>query len=316
MSGIFDFFKKKSRPHARGGEPERGLTLPQVSIFDVYRPQEEHRFPALRPEEAGPLSVQPPEPRRLPGFLRIFEAFTPTLPAIPEPASAPGPLTIWEEIFGPPATVEERPIAEMFPAQAYEAMLPAEMPPTAEAFGFPPEQKREPKYTFLRIPKLPSLTSEWRIPQPEELADHFQEHFMLDNIFKELEETRKTSEWGQMLLDQAMRGKPLAVPIDPVVHRNFYTDFAKLFNIPWDLIQEYIGQARTQEDLDSATQTLMDYVIGPHMDVLSEAFDILKPTEFPGWFSVDYDKGTNTWWLYYNEIMLTAIPYEGEQQVG
>jgi hypothetical protein len=139
---------------------------------------------------------------------------------------------------------------------------------------------------------------------------------MLDNIFKELEETRKTSEWGQMLLDQARRGKALAVPIDPVVHRNFYTDFAKLFNIPWDLIQEYIGQARTQEELDGATQALMNDVISPHLAALTEAFDILKPQELPGWFSVDYDQGTSTWWLYYNEIMLTGIPYEGERQVG
>jgi len=308
MSGIFDFFKKKS------AKEERGLSLPQASIFDAYRPPSQ--YPALRPEEAGPLAVHPAEPSRLPGFLRIFEAFAPTLPAIHEPAAAPALPTLWEEIFGPPAGVEEPPVSEMFHAQAYEAMLPAEMPPAAETFGFPPEEKRQPKYTFLRIPKLPSLTSQWRIPQPEQLAVHLREHFMLDDIFKELEETRKTSEWRQSLYDRAMLGKPLTVPIDPVVHRNFYTDFAKLFNIPWDVIQDYIGQARTQEELDGATQALMNDVIGPHMAILVEAFEILKPKEFPGWFTVDYDQGTSTWWLYYNEVVLTAIPYKGEGQGG
>ncbi len=245
MAGIFDFFKKKKPVEERG----LSVPLPKASIFDAFRPPEQPpQLPAVRPETLPAAPAAAP-PKRLPGILRIFEAFAPApvpppapqLPAIPE-EPAPAAPAVWERMFGPPAPVEEPPVTAMFPAPAPEAALPVEAPaPTP--FMAPAE--RHPRYTFIRIPRLPPGTGEWRFPPPGQLAIHLRQHFMLDDIFRALAERRQSGEWSQSLVERARLGQPVVVPVDPVVHKNLYTDFAKLFNIPWDVVESYIGPART-----------------------------------------------------------------------
>lgn len=307
------FFRRKKQKEEKGliPLPPPG---PAPSFFEVFKPKPQYPAP-LEPPPAAP-----PEPPRG-GILRMFEAFAPApvrpeagLPAIPEEPPPTEPV-VWEEMFGAPSLPEEPPITTMFipPTAEQQLPVPVPTPPSAPI----PRPGEWPRHTFIRIPKLPGVVGQWTPPSPQELAEHLKTIFLLDAIFPEVSAVRSTPDWGQKLIEHTSRGQPMAHRIDPVVYQNLYTDFAKLFNIPWEVVEGYIGHARTKGELAKATEVFMEDQVMPLIDRLVEAFEILKPQDLPGWFSVDYDHEKGTWYLYYIETMpppyppVHRLPFEG-----
>lgn len=319
MSGIFDFFKKKKLP-----EEERGLSvpLPEASIFDVFRPSEA-RLPAPRPET--PPAAPPPEPeRRPPGLLRMFEAFVPAppppAPALPAPPgeAAPSAPALWEEIFfGPPAAAEEPPLQEIFQPPPMITPPPIYVPPPREPAPAGPPAAAPPGYTFIRIPGAPP-----GLPTPEQMAAHLRGQVDVDAAMRTVAVARQSPDWSQSIAERAAQGMPVLLQIQPVVTREVFTDLSTFLGVPFSVFESYLSGARTEEEQEAAFQRWVNEVVLPLSDVVSEAFELMKPREFPGWFSVAFDPGTGTWWLYYVEALLTSqvpraiprLPYYGGQQ--
>lgn len=293
MGGLLDWFKKKP-------QTERALSVPSEkaptpSIFDAFRPS----LPAQR-REGGQLPAMPAPTKKPGGLLSIFEAFLPApapetskLPAVPEerPTSAP---TIWEQIFGVPG---EEPEATMLPS------APAPLIPTSPVEIFTPvPAPREPKYTFIRLPRL--QVGQWITPTPNELAEHFQRIFNTEQIIADLRNWRKSPEWASSITERAEAGMPVSIQVEPVVYQNFFTDFAKLYNIPWNVMESYLSGVTTDEQVAAAQQELLKDIIEPMNQRVGEAFEIFKPADLPGWFWVGYDEKSGSWWLHYLEAML------------
>lgn len=306
LGGIMDWFRRKAAQE-RGLSVPSGRPLPTPSIFDAFKPQ----LPAERKQEPQLPAPVPAPTKKRGGLLSIFDIFTPT--PVPEsrlPAAPQEPVTMepipWQELFTPPAMFEE-PIQEMIiPPPPIERMLPTEIFTRA---GSPPAPKGEPQYTFIRLPRL--QVGQWVTPTPGELGAHFQGIFNTEKIFEDIRAMRETGEWAQAITDHAGHGMPLSVKLEPVAYQNFFTDFAKLYNIPWNVMESYLANAHTDQEVASAQEAVLRDIVGPMNQRVGEAFELIKPKDLPGWFWVGYDGETNSWWLHYIEAMLGPLRLTG-----
>lgn len=197
-------------------------------------------------------------------------------------------MSFWERALGPPEEPEEPQPIEGFFAPA----------PIQEQ----PEPFREgPKPTLLHVPAIETY---WQLPSVKELASWFQGTLDTPHLFADLEKVRKSREFLSAMARQTVSGQPVIVPVSTVVWQEFYTDFANFYGIPIAVIESYLQGAETQRERDAADQKLWDEVIAPLNFRLTEAFDLLKPGDLPGFFTVTYREENMTYWLYYIEAML------------
>jgi hypothetical protein len=261
MSGLLDIFD------VFGPKPEKKRELPGLPAPKEQLPSvREERLPAQKKKES--LKEQ---------LLSIFDVFGPRkeemLPAErvekkESPKEAP-----WEMMFEPSA--EEKPIFEVYQ----------------------PEEK--PKYKFVHsgIARIPYEAENWNFPSsPEEMASYISGRLDVQAIFRELGESRETPGYQDLLAEYAFRGLPLYTPIIEIDPRNYYTDFAEFYSIPWSIVERYPEEIFRKE------------IVQPLNMFLSEAFEIMKPEYLPGFFTVDMDGETGKHWLYYVEPWLGRLP--------
>jgi hypothetical protein len=302
MSGIFDIFRKKSG---------------QKSLFDA--------FPS-----GGMIPATPPQPkekRDLFAFLdpnaataspkgkSLIQRLLPPLPSFPSekglpseviPAreSAPAaPIAQWGEMFSRP-TKEEPPVSKMF-----EKMMKAQEPPPKYVLinpSSPPETPVRPH----GLPASSKPVTEWTFPSAGQLAEHFHLTMKLPEIFSEIRAIRETPEFKKDQLIYSWQGVPMMIPIDPVVYREKYSDWANFYGIPWGVIQMYVDvPPEYQKEGDDA---LWNNVLSPLNSLLPEAFERMKPPDLPGFFNVSFTEPAGEYWLYYIEPKLEGtIPPPG-----
>ena len=298
LSGIFDFWKKKKK------EPE------QKAVLEVFRPG----LPALPAPPSLPVPAKPPK-------RPVFEVFRPEtrLPAKPTPAGTMAPHEVFsrKELIPLPGTkppAEKKPMELVVPSfMEEEFSVPTE---AVEKVFAPPREEEPLKYVFVQ----PSRTLEpaapggelivpgvspimgFRIPTPPELADHFRKTLELPALFDEVRRIRSTQEFVNSQLASYDRGEPALIPLDPVVYREMYTDFSKFYGIPWSLMDSFLSRPTGAEEL-------WTHVIAPLNSMVADAFEILKPEDIPGFFTVSFVEPSMEYWLFYVEPLLRG-PYE------
>lgn len=87
---------------------------------------------------------------------------------------------------------------------------------------------------------------------------------------------------------------PALIPVLPVSTRELYGDIAQFFGIPYSVLDGYSRAG----DIDPR---IWDDLFWPLFDTLSEAFEIEKPGDLPGWFAMEHDPDTDEWWVVYLE---------------
>lgn len=280
MGGLFDWLDVLG-PEP---EPESGQKKPKGL------PAPGSRLPALRRGEERGLIPTPPKETLAEKLLSIFDIFGPeekreTLPARIEepqlPARAEEREGVWDVLFEPSPEVEERPVYEIFRP--------------------PPEEIRalETRYQFVHpgVTRIPYGEKEWEFPTVDEMARHLSKKIDLEKVFRELGEMRSTEGYEDLLADAAFRGIPLYTPVSVIDDRNFFTDFADFYGIPWSVVERY----STKEDLKRDILNTMGII-------LTEAFEYLKPDYLPGFFTVDYNSDDGRFWLYYIEPWIGRLP--------
>ena len=200
---------------------------------------------------------------------------------------------MWATMFGSPEQPMETP-REMVPAfhEAAAVIL----------------QERQKAAPPIWLPVRPPMPSLWALPSAQEIASQLRSVLDVRRIFETVAETRGAPNFRDLLVIYAMRGQPLAVPIEPVAYRELYSEFAQLFGIPWEFIQSFFEGVRTQEESTQAETRLWETVFAPMIILAEDAFRLLAPREIPGYFTIAFDDSTGAWWLYYVEPLLEQIP--------
>ncbi len=148
----------------------------------------------------------------------------------------------------------------------------------------------------------------------------------LPAIWDMIRETRSLPEFREDQLKYYKYGVPMIIPVDPVVYREFYTDFANFYGVPWNVVSEYMSVPSNQQK--AADEALWNNVFSPLNAMVPEAFEILKPQDIPGFFNVSFTEpkkpGTQVkepeqepiareHWLFYIEPLIEppALPGGG-----
>lgn len=289
MGGLFDFLdpsKEGSIFDAFGKKPEKPRKEQRPDLPALPAPKGSF-LPALPEERRGGALI--PKETIKEKLLSIFEAFGPaeearheTAPLIPEAIrETPQEMTsesgtMWEAMFAP-TPEEQRPIFEAVPVR-----------------------QDRPKYRFVspQITKIPyGAEKEWEFPTLAQMAENLKSKIDLSTVFEELIGNRMTSGYMELLAEAAFRGIPLYTPITVIDDKNFYTDFAEFYGIPWSVMES----AGTKEEL-------LANLLRPLGHLLTETFELIKPDMLPGFFTVDYNGQDGKYWLFYVEPWLGRLP--------
>lgn len=311
MSGIFDFFKKKKESEQKSlfdvFAPGSGAMIPAPSSGLPAAPKEEKKsiFAFLDPKSKPPaqLPAQLPaqvEPKKK--GLSIFDVLKPkaVIPVQEPPPPAPSqPMAAWAEMF--PVQAEPEPP----PSAMFEKIMRTEEPPPKYVFiapSSPPELKPKRPYSLPAPSTAPVV--EWTIPDARQLAEHFRQTMDLPAMWNMIREVRAHPEFRNDMLAHYWKGIPMIVPVDPIVFREKYTDFANFYGIPWGVIQMYLDVPEAYYRMGE--EAVWKNVLSPLNATLPDAFEILKPDDLPGFFSASFKEPTGEYWLNYIEPMLES----------
>lgn len=288
MSGLFDFFSKKKK----GPEQQSLFALPPSSNLPTQYPAEKRSpFSILAPKSQLPGKAEPRKPSP-------FSIFAPKQEEVRErPASAPSR----PPIQFPQATEETGEVKEIFKVLTPPA-APAAKNPNRYIFvrpSAPPE--RIPLRPYGLPAPVAAPVTEWTMPLPSQLAEHFRSKMNLPGMWDMIRETRAMPGFREEQLENFQKGVPMFVRVDPVVYQEFYTDFANFYGIPWDVMARYLDVAPIHQK--EAEESLWNNVISPLNSMVPEAFEILKPPDLPGFFNVSFTEPSGEYWLYYIEPM-------------
>jgi hypothetical protein len=308
MSGIFDYFKKSKQKSLF----ESGPLIPAPSQLPAA-PREERDIFAL----FDPKAQLPAAPKK-----SFFSRFLPPVPVVPS-TTAPKKRDIFDVIVReekPTAQREEAPPSQ--PMAEWKEMFPGkEGPPISGMFDkivtpeeIPPRYvlinpSVPPEKTPIRPRGLPAPSTspvvEWAFPSAADLAAHFQRTMNLPEIWDMIRTIRATPEFKKDQLIYSWQGIPMMIPVDPVVYREEYTDFANFYGIPWGVIQMYVDVP--PEYQKAGEDALWNSVLSPLNSLLPEAFDMLKPRDIPGFFNVSFMEPNKEYWLNYVEPKLEGV---------
>lgn len=288
MSGLFDFLdpsKEGSIFDAFGGKRAKGKA-PEKALPEIHAlPAPKSQLPVQRQEERGLISPREGFKEK---FLSIFDVFGPA-----EMTPFKAPTLLPEEIRETPREMTQE------KAAPWEAMFePSQERPIFEAA---PARQEEvsPRYRFVGsgITRIPYGEAEWKLPTVEQMAEHLAGVIDLDIVFDELGGSRMTSGYQDLIAEAAFRGVPLYTPVSVIDDKNFYTDFATFYGIPWAIVESMPSK-----------EEFVSRLLNPLSLLLTEAFEAIKPEYLPGFFTVDYNIEDGKYWLFYVEPWLGRLP--------
>lgn len=263
MGGMFDFWKKKKEPESR----------------EIIR--------------ATPIEVVPPA-----GGI---------IPAGPKPGAFANPF----EILAPPTPSP----GGLVPAKpgtpsAFEMIAPREAPSLPVVRIEPPKRPVEPLmpgFDILRAPERPPARErraptghprdviDWRMPTAEELAAQFASMPHMSELFRSLRAVRHHPEFKNKLR-QASRTRKEFVDQPLVLIGPEPEDLAKNLDIPPEVVDVYRDR-RTGE----FRPEIWDELFAPMFESVTQAMELIKPEDLPGWFAIHYDPNDDLWWFSYLE---------------
>lgn len=261
MGGMFDFLKKKPKDPAL---PVHAVPLESVPYSGSMLP-------------AGPVD-------------NPFEMLSPPPAAAPARGltryEAPQDLSVFDALGPAPA----RPAA---PSQ--HIRLPA--PPAApvqenwgifEPPALPPRPRRDPGSGRPERRRI-----DWRLPSADEMIRRFNPK-MLSRIYSDVRAARNTSDFARRVARAAAAGLPGSIPVKRIAEREIFGELADYFGVPYEVLDTY-------ERAGDMSPAIWDELFYPLFDTLSEALEIEKPRDLPGWFAMDYDADSGAWDLDYFE---------------
>jgi hypothetical protein len=177
------------------------------------------------------------------------------------------------------------------PEPMFDLLVPEA--PRREAHASP-EPVRPPPPALRPPARAPRERGAWSLPGAEALAAHLRSMFNLAGIFSTVRAARNAPQFRRDLRHWGARGMPALIPVLPVSTRELYGDIAQFFGIPYSVLDGYSRAG----DIDPR---IWDDLFWPLFDTLSEAFEIEKPGDLPGWFAMEHDPDTDEWWVVYLE---------------
>lgn len=205
------------------------------------------------------------------------------------PAGPPEAFANPFELLAPPAPARG---VVPFKPTGPEAMFDV-LAPSAPARAAAPA---EPVWEEPPAPRAPPRGSRaggtWRLPTSEELAGHLRSMLDLPRVFSQIRSARKAPEFRRNVDRWAAQGLPALIPVTPVAAGELAEGFARFFGIPSSVLDAYLRQG---------DEAVWSGLFWPLFDLLSEAFEIEKPGDLPGWFALEHDPDTDEWWLVYLE---------------
>lgn len=296
MSGFWDLFKRKKTPE-------------QKALFDVFA-KPPSQLPAL-PSRPGEIVPAPKKPSLIDVFrpktqlpakpapakkeISLPEVLAPKLPARPRP---PEKAVEWTALIPRETPEEAKPLSEV----ARTAFKPRDLPPPKYVFiqpSAPPEVEAKRAYELVVAPQT---RAEWKLPTREELADHFRKTNDLEAMWNFIRDVRSNPAFKKDQVVASWRGDPMLVPLDPVVYKEKFTDFANFYGIPWGVMQMYLSVPPEQADV--AEEALWTDVLSPLNAMVPEAFELLKPQDIPGFFNVSFMEPSGQYYLFYVEPLI------------
>ena len=302
LGGWKDLFRRKEKESgAMIPRPEEGQ---RPSKFDAFRTPEEREKGLIRKAET------PPSAPRVPKGFEIFAPGAPSnVPAVfqafvPKPPSEMIPKEF--QAFIP--TPEERALAE----ETHQEKEAREMAVWKSLFPTSQEEEKDIFESFRRereerVPSMQMVEGTWMQDTVEEMAERMSRVMDLDRIFLEIQESRLTYGFKDFLEEAAHHGRPLTMPLFPVTQAEFYTDFAEFFGFPIQLWESYLQGFPTEE---GAEVHFWEEILRPLIFRFTDAMDLLKPKDIPGWFTIEQEGQPHEYWVHYVET-LPKLNYEG-----
>lgn len=205
------------------------------------------------------------------------------------PAGAPaGTFANPFELLAPPAPA--RGVVPFKPREP-EAMFDV-LAPAAPSRGAAPAEAIWEAPPSRPAPRESRARGTWRLPTSEELAGHLRPMLDLPRIFSQIRSARKAPDFRRNLDRWAAQGLPALIPVTPVAAGAAAESFARFFGVPPSVLDAYQRQG---------DEAVWNGLFWPLFDILSEAFEIEKPGDLPGWFALEHDPDTDEWWLVYLE---------------
>lgn len=266
--------------------PEYWEITPKDWVPEKRRPNMGGPFDFLKfrkePERRDMIPVVPVDAPRgggliQPGSADPFEILAPS----PKsgglvPAAPAGGASVFDVLSRPAA-------GPLVPARAPEP--PADVAVRWNVFEPPALPTRPPQGERRRI--------NWRLPSAEELMDRLKPA-TLHRLFSSVRAGRHTGDFKRALRDAAREGGSAGLFLGHLAGAEDLGPLADYFGVPYEVLDTY-------ENRGVVRDAIWDELFFPLFETLTEAFEIAKPEDLPGWFAVDWDAEANMWSLVYME---------------
>lgn len=168
--------------------------------------------------------------------------------------------------------------------------------PSVPRIERPPAADVAPRFNLFEAPAVPARPPRdvrrrisWRLPSAEELIARFNPS-MLAQIFSEARAVRHSPAFRRELRQNGLAGVGMGV----LAGGDEFGELADVFGIPYEVLDTY-------EDRGVVRDAIWNEVFFPIFETMSEAFEIAKPADLPGWFSVEYNDSPGAWYISYWE---------------
>lgn len=183
---------------------------------------------------------------------------------------APGAPSVFDMISAAPAAAAPRPAR----------------PETAVA---PRWNMFEPPAVPARPPGAAPRRISWRLPSAEELAARLDRAGMAQ-IFSDARVVRNSPYFRHAIRDDGVASQSMT----PIAKGDDLGALADFFGVPYEVLDTY-------EDRGNVRDAIWNELFFPLFETLSEALEIVKPADLPGWFALEWNADTGDWNLYYHE---------------
>lgn len=262
MGGVFDFLRRKKEPETR----------------EIIR--------------ATPIEIVPPTggmvpARPAPGtFANPFEVLAPPTGRALTVPSAPAASPVFEMI-APPAAPPKAPM----PIERAEPPAPPAAPLLPAFDILPPRPAaREGRRTGHARDVI-----DWRLPTPEELAGQLSISGAMAQAFLTVRALRHKQEFLKELRDVRRYGGVVAQPL--TIAGAYPEEVAASLGVPPEVVDVYRDRRGGELRPD-----IWEEVIGPVAESLTQAVEMIKPEDLPGWFGIEYIPAEDVWMFVYFEV--------------
>lgn len=306
MSGIKDWFKKKTESRSLIPSEERGIIyvgpaggaktqLPAL-------PSEKNKRMSLREMLLSPFEVFSKGESRLPALAKKLDILPDEIKASPQELTAEqenAQKGVWADMFQPS---EDQPgsMMDIFGEELPEKIVAA---PATKFERIAPRKQEHEDWPLGKPPRY--WTTKWRIPDPFQVAWELQNSpkWDLPGLFEFTLLNTDYPGWKKEVRESAHIGEPATLEIDQVAHwTSAYEDLIKLLDIPPNVVDKYFDNISSE---DEAAERGMEFeleVLKPYLDNISRALDALRPPELRGYYEIA-PADDLSWWMTYKEGM-------------